>query len=217
MRICQDPRIPDVQTVQDPPLTLGWDPQRATEDHLMIASPNRWNIPLINSLFDPCSAASILKIPLSSKPHMDKWIWREEKRGNFSVRSAYHLIQSSSSLATGESSSSQALNPIWKAIWKMNIPHKIRLFAWRACKDGLPCFSNLARRGIRLDSSCAICHAPVEDLSHALFYYPDVREWWPSLLVFMGEISSLLNFIELVKWVKNRGTYEDLKTFFVIA
>ena len=34
----------------------------------------------------------------------------------------------------------------WKYLWKIPIPHKIRHFAWRACRDILPTKANLVRR-----------------------------------------------------------------------
>ncbi|KAF5442258.1 hypothetical protein F2P56_034938, partial [Juglans regia] len=43
----------------------------------------------------------------------------------------------------GESSNSAAMNVLWKKIWKLSIPNRVRVFAWRACRNGLPTMENL--------------------------------------------------------------------------
>nr|GEW24395.1 RNA-directed DNA polymerase, eukaryota [Tanacetum cinerariifolium] len=54
--------------------------------------------------------------------------------------------------------------------WVKCVPIKINIFAWRACRDCLPTRSNLARRGVSLESSrCPLCDACEEDIHHVLF------------------------------------------------
>lgn len=52
----------------------------------------------------PRAATKIFKIVLSPNPHVDKWTWIEKKDGNFSVKSAYRLIQNSKMKSLGENS-----------------------------------------------------------------------------------------------------------------
>lgn len=140
------------------------------------------------------------------------------KNGIFFVRSAYQLIHSHKLLHHGErSSSSRLLNPLGKAIWRMKLPNKIQIFAWRACLDSLPCFYNLFKRKVPVDSHCQFCGVSVEDLAHTLFYCPDLHEGWEQFLPFMREASPNLSFSELVLWVKNRSIATDLEAFFVVA
>ncbi|GJS21722.1 RNA-directed DNA polymerase, eukaryota [Tanacetum coccineum] len=54
--------------------------------------------------------------------------------------------------------------------WVSLIPIKINIFAWRARLDRLPTRSNLACRGIVMDSVlCPICGSDTETISHILF------------------------------------------------
>ncbi|GJR30955.1 RNA-directed DNA polymerase, eukaryota [Tanacetum coccineum] len=54
--------------------------------------------------------------------------------------------------------------------WVKYIPIKINIFIWRARLDCLPTRSNLANRGVVLDSLlCPICGSVPEDASHFLF------------------------------------------------
>lgn len=198
MRIRKDPWISRVDSILAPPACLGWDPHNAIVNLLMDQPSIRWNIHSIKSLFDPLVATSILKISLSLEPHVDKWIWKEEKSGKFSVKSAYFLIHSTMVLPLGETSSSHTLLSVWKAIWSMKIPHKIWIFAWRAYKNDLPCLYNLLKKKILVNSSCNFCQAPIEDLSHALFYCLKIKEWWSYYLTFMIEVSPNLGLLGLM-------------------
>lgn len=100
----------------------------------------------------------------------------------------------------------------------MNIPHKVQIFECRACKDFLPCLNNLSRRRDEVDTRCKFCPAPIEDLSHTLYYCPDIKESWPPFLgLISSEASPNLTFLELVKWVKSKGNAEEFERFFVIT
>lgn len=126
-------------------------------------------MPIIVSYFNPIIAVSIQKVPLISSHHEDKFIWREEKNGKFSIRSAYQLIHRYQQMNQRENSTCQALVPFWKALYKIRVPHKIKVFVWRTCLNGLPSFSNLKRRQVAMEGKCALCDAREEDLAHAVF------------------------------------------------
>ena len=52
-----------------------------------------WDIGLVRELFLPQDAEAILSIPISESFARDRMIWAEEKKGHFSVRSAYRLAR----------------------------------------------------------------------------------------------------------------------------
>nr|GFA88872.1 RNA-directed DNA polymerase, eukaryota [Tanacetum cinerariifolium] len=55
--------------------------------------------------------------------------------------------------------------------WVECVPIKINIFAWRARRDCLPTRSNLAQRGVSLESSrCPLCDACEEDIHHVLLW-----------------------------------------------
>ena len=47
----------------------------------------------------------------------------------------------------GESSGGDPRTQLWKKMWHLNLPAKIRIFAWRACMNALPTMLNLRTRG----------------------------------------------------------------------
>ena len=47
----------------------------------------------------------------------------------------------------GESSACDPWTLLWKKVWHLNLPEKIRIFAWRACMNALSTMQNLKVRG----------------------------------------------------------------------
>lgn len=67
----------------------------------------------------------------------------------FCVRSAYKFFKSlRSKRVEGESSTNSKLKQLWKGIWRLKTPYKVKLFAWRVCIEGLLIKSNLERRRV---------------------------------------------------------------------
>ena len=67
------------------------------------------------------------------------------------------------------SSSLDSTNRVWKGVWKIQAPNKVRHFIWRAVMDSLPTKENLKKRQIQLDVTCSLCNDSEEDLMHALW------------------------------------------------
>ena len=72
--------------------------------------------------------------------------WSETQLGKFTVKSAYQLLEKTMrEESRGESSSSQIFRWLWRRVWKLNIPSKIKHFIWRVYYDSLPTSHNLFR------------------------------------------------------------------------
>ncbi|MBA0575828.1 hypothetical protein Golob_024874, partial [Gossypium lobatum] len=56
-------------------------------------SSRKWRSDLINSTFQEDTARKILRIPLAETEHEDTQVWKGELSCEFSVRSAYKLLQ----------------------------------------------------------------------------------------------------------------------------
>ena len=104
----------------------------------------RWKSDVVRSLFLPFEARTILNIPLSHSLPEDQIIWVGNKKGEFSVKSAYYIATKGlDTKEEGESSSSDTRSPLWKKLWHLNIPPKVRIFAWKMCMNALPTLVNL--------------------------------------------------------------------------
>ena len=138
-----------------------------------------WRADLIRATFLPFEAETILKIPISYSLPEDKLIWMGNNRGDFSVKSAYHvahdLIEATDEV---ECSLGDPLKPLWKNLWRLNLPVKVKIFAWRAYVNGLPTREKVCTRGITTSNECPICGKELETIHHALLHCEFVNLVW---------------------------------------
>jgi hypothetical protein len=107
--------------------------------------------------------------------------WHNDKRGFFSVKSAYkvameHNIRTS---RTGDQSSSngEGLNKKqWKQIWALKCRGKIRHFIWRMAHSTIAKRMMLKRRGVELETKCVMCDRLDEDGAHLFFKCKFVKQ-----------------------------------------
>ena len=126
----------------------------------------RWKVDFVKSLFLPFEVRTILNIPISYNLLEDKIIWVGNNKGVFIVKSAYYialnLVESSKE---GECSYNDPRELLWRKLWHLHIPSKIKIFAWRACIDALPTMVNLHKRGIGTCDLCPSCGVKSETFS----------------------------------------------------
>ena len=72
-------------------------------------------------------------------------------------------------------------NPVWKILWKLKIPSKVKIFIWRTLHGIVHLKSILANRHIGTSGSCPICNQGAEDVLHLLFRCLVACEMWGQL------------------------------------
>ncbi|CAL5385637.1 unnamed protein product [Camellia sinensis] len=139
-----------------------------------------WNEEIITSSFSPIDVPTILAIPLYRNWPEDTLVWHYSKNGIFSVKSAYllELTTSNIDMAVGSSEDGMTSAVFWKMIWKLQIPSKIRVFAWKACLDILPVKANLIKKHIPLTDCYEVCGEGVETVCHCLFQCEFAKRVW---------------------------------------
>ena len=70
---------------------------------------------------------------------------------------------------------------IWRGLWQLQVPNKIKLIVWRACNDALPTNDNLYRRHILPSNQCNIYQEHSEDVVHTFWLCKDTSSVWLSL------------------------------------
>ena len=115
-----------------------------------------WDSGLIQHIFYPWEAEKIMRIHVSDVNREDTLVWPLSPVGEYSVKSAYIIL--AAEITNGlPSSSGGACSLLWKRIWKIHAPQRIKHFIWRAAKDSLPTKQNLVRRKIPMDVTCFLC------------------------------------------------------------
>ena len=118
-------------------------------DSLIVAATMTWNKEKIEAMFLPRDSELIQQIPLSIRRPSDILIWSGTTKGEYTVKSAYHMLlneQSNSEFTTSTAGSSNS--GLWRAVWKAQVQPKVRLFIWKACKNIIPTQTNLFDREI---------------------------------------------------------------------
>ncbi|GJS03179.1 RNA-directed DNA polymerase, eukaryota [Tanacetum coccineum] len=99
---------------------------------------------------------------VSLSPSLDRWVCSLSSDGDFCVKDARTNIDDMFLPSHNDSTR-----------WVKGVPIKINIFAWRARRDCLPTRLNLIQKGVTLETtSCPICLAGEEDVSHVFFRCP---------------------------------------------
>ena len=106
---------------------------------------NQWDVETFWCLFFSPDADAILAMPRPRAAGTDIWAWAWEKSGIFTVRSAYRQTMQTKLQLTATVGSSSGDERVWRALWKLNVLPKIRVFWWRVLKDFLPSYGELQR------------------------------------------------------------------------
>ncbi|KAK3193931.1 hypothetical protein Dsin_025241 [Dipteronia sinensis] len=100
-------------------------------------------------------------------PKYDLVLWHFDKKGEFTVKSAYRFALN---LHQGSvASSSIGAPPWWKRLWYFQIPDKVRIFSWKAFKNILPSKFFLWKMGSVDSACCGLCSMGVDTVDHALW------------------------------------------------
>ena len=145
---------------------------------------NGWDKDLVCQTFNAEDAKIILQIPIYEHTK-DCVAWHFDKKGIFSVKSAYKVAvdcaeresrygQPSSSASIGETTNFE-----WKKIWALPLPNKILHFLWLMATYSLPLRMKLRNRGMEVDTRCPVCKRYDEDGGHCFLKCKKVRRlWW---------------------------------------
>ncbi|KAL0410936.1 UNVERIFIED_CONTAM: hypothetical protein Slati_3683300 [Sesamum latifolium] len=173
---------------------------------LMCHSLFCWNSKLIDHIFYPEDARIIKSIPLGRSSTADSQIWHFDKRGTFSVKSAYHValrcLRASSNSETEQT----------------KVPHKVKIFAWRLCHDALPTTVNLCRCWCNVDPACSTCGYAREDVRHAVLDCHFARQSWaisnlPWAVISVWQKGSL----EWMRLVRKNLDHSQCKYFLIVC
>lgn len=140
----------------------------------LIGADNTWDVAKIHQHFVKEDADLIISIPLPKEPKEDQLFWHYDKHGNYSVKSGYQIAQKIR--FPSPPSSSQTTLDVWKNLWSLMLPAKVRNFMWRAVKNVLPIADNLWQKKIIHDPICQVCKRQAKSIVHVLFKCKVVRK-----------------------------------------
>lgn len=195
VRIWEDPWLP--AGVSRRPRTPRGGTLLTKVSELIDPYTSTWDVQLAKDLFWEEDVSSILATPV----HVDRddWVaWHFDQKGTFSVKSAYHVLdddaENSRVRQHGESSSptsSKSIRGLWRKIWKLPRPPKIKQFLWRVAHNSLAFKLNIKRKGIQLDTRCPVCFRFDEDGAHCFLKCKAAQQCWRELSLEIFRLSLL--------------------------
>ncbi|CAN0846497.1 Putative ribonuclease H protein At1g65750 [Linum grandiflorum] len=147
----------------------GWDLRVSS---LLLPNGEGWDEGRVNSLFHPHEAADVLAMSVTGSRD-DCIVWHHSKSGNYTVRSAYRML-----LDASETMVSLGVAREWRELWQLDIPPKIKHFAWRVARGVLATRDNLQRRHVNVPRHCGGCAFSIENTWNLLLGCPFATECW---------------------------------------
>lgn len=128
---------------------------------------------------------------------VDEGVQHFTSHGGYTVRSGYEValtLRRNEELgrkAEGESSQGNKQQRIWKSIWGLPVPHKIRTFLWKCCRNVFAVKENLLHRGIDVDTTCTLCGREGNPM-YIYFLNVSLHDYFGLLLLY--------NWIQVMFW-----------------
>ena len=100
------------------------------------------------------------------------------------------------------------------------MPNKVKVFAWRACRNILPTKAKLFTRKVTQDDVCEECGVGVESSGHLFWHCRRAQEVWKAsnlgLEAVLGEIHEFIDLVWYARNVKQMDT-QALAQLFMVA
>ncbi|KAL0011249.1 hypothetical protein SO802_006357 [Lithocarpus litseifolius] len=107
---------------------------------------------------------------------------------------------------------------VWAVIWKLRIPNKIKVFAWRACHEILPTVVNLTRRRVIHEDKCSLCTGEPETTIHALWDCAVAQDIWAgSIRTLQKYKHGQADLVQLMEEFLERMNMEEIELFWTQA
>nr|XP_017251819.1 PREDICTED: uncharacterized protein LOC108222412 isoform X2 [Daucus carota subsp. sativus] len=142
---------------------------------------------IVTDMFEDRDYMLIMSIPIQ-QGESDSWYWKKDKMGQYSVKSAYAMIEEKKYNAHSSDSSG-----FWKRIWNLKIPPNIKNLVWRAASECLPTKDHLQMKRVHVNIVCPICNSEAETTRHIMVDCSFARACWQSIGVAL-EINDIAMF-----------------------
>lgn len=111
-----------------------------------------WDEHRVRSHFNWEDAELILNTRIAQMGAKDRLAWVHTTDGQYSVKSGYQQWHKNH-VGDGEVQQSQG----WNKIWRVAVPHRIKIFLWRFCRNNIAVRMLIRGRGVLVPIGCAMC------------------------------------------------------------
>ena len=189
--------------------------EEATVDCLINEETRTWNVAMIDGIFAPQEAEEIKNIPLAREDTEDSLYWPWEHDGRYSCKTGYRFLKEDE-VGFQVPVHQEHGEGLWKKVWALDCPNKIKNLIWRASRNSLPTKCNLYRRTVITEHCCDRCKEESEDMLHVVWSCKKLDGVWGanSLWNFRNQ-QSFASFSELLAWVFDHQRKPGLFAFII--
>ena len=169
-------------------------------------------------LFNQFDAAAILRILLSRRQVQEWLMWKFGRDRKYMVKSGYHVTRMLNDDTNGREECSVQRNnhKLWKQLWQLHVPSKIKVFGWRACLNILPSKVNLVRWQVLQEDKCDFSQRCPETVIHAIWDCSAAQDVWAgSVAQIQKSGGEFDDFMQLFQVMMAKFSVEELETFLV--
>ena len=144
---------------------------------LINESTRQWNNEMIEGIFTPVEADMIKAIPLSLCEAEDTLFWPFTNNDIYNSKSGYRFLKAEEQTKLDEEQRMDNKH-LWRTLWSMQVPNKIKNPVWRACHNSLQTKENLVRRTIIDNPIYDRCKQVPKSSLHALWFCGELDVVW---------------------------------------
>ena len=179
---------------KNPYITSSPDPlQGNVVASLLCVDRKECDLDVVKDMLNERDQASVLAILLSEANNEDQLYWCLEETGNYSVKSAYRLLQTQRGDWNQEEN-----DKLWQILWSTKATPKALNTVWRALSQCLPTLTQLQQKRVNVQNICPVCQEEVETIEHTLVNCRNARQCW--IIMFPGIQLQVVNCFK--SWLK---------------
>ena len=143
----------------------------------------------------------IKAIPLSRCEAEDCLFWPFTNNGIYSSKSKYMFLKPEDQFEVEEEQREQE-RQLWRTIWSVQVPNKIKNLMWRARRNSLPTKENLVRQTIIDNLTYDRCKQASESAPHAMWSCRELDVVWEDDMQWQCRRNHIfVDFKELLSWL----------------
>lgn len=169
----------------------------------------RWDEDIVADLFNNRDQHCIKKITLTDEVSEDSLYWCKENSGDYSVKSAYRMLQ----VQKGRWQTVDN-NSLWRIVWQIKAPPKVLNMIWRALAQCLPTLNALQEKHVYVNRMCPVCNGEEETTLHALVKCPFASQCWGDKgLLWVGtRLEGFADWLDKVLRISRIDEYAEIVT-----
>ncbi|KAM2669497.1 hypothetical protein EV1_005542 [Malus domestica] len=198
VRVWVDRWIPSIPSGRPSPLGTVHVSRNLRVNSLICNESGDWEVDFLKPFVVDDEIKAILEIPLGDPTLKDRLVWPYEKKGAYSVKSGYHWAFSRTHIHRNLNPHRSDMIPtqLWKCMWSLKVPPKIRVFMWKSLHAAVAKMANLFFRRSSLSPMCLICNSAEESTEHLFLQCPWVEAVWNG-----GSMTRGIGRVGIFSWV----------------